>query len=46
MSSQTTLGWSLITSGIVTIVIGFLPGPDLFWGALLLVSGLLVYLRQ
>lgn len=43
MSYQTTLGWSLISSGIVTLVIGFIPGSDLFWGVLLCLLGLVVF---
>ena len=47
MAYQTTVGWSLLTSGIVTLLLGFLPGTDLFWGALLLVVGLVtLYIRQ
>jgi hypothetical protein len=45
--STGTLGWSLVSSGIVTLVIGLLPFPDLFWGLLLLVAGVLtLYVRQ
>jgi len=45
MAYQTTIGWSILTSGIVTLVLGFLPGSDLFWGVLLLLVGaaLLLY---
>lgn len=39
MSTRRTLGWSLVSSGIVTLVIGLLPLPDLFWGIVLLVAG-------
>jgi len=47
MSSQTTLGWSLVSSGIVTLLIGALPFPDLFWGLLLLAAGVVtLYVRQ
>jgi len=47
MAYQTTIGWSLISSGIVTLVLGFLPGSDLLWGMLLLVAGLVtLYIRQ
>ncbi|MDS0258103.1 hypothetical protein NDI56_01620 [Haloarcula sp. S1CR25-12] len=47
MAYQTTVGWSLLTSGIVTLILGFLPGTDLFWGILLLVLGMVVlYIRQ
>jgi hypothetical protein len=45
--SNRTLGWSLLSSGIVTLVIGLLPFPDIFWGLLLLVAGILtLYLRR
>ncbi|MBX0285901.1 MULTISPECIES: hypothetical protein [Haloarcula] len=47
MAYQTTVGWSLVSSGIVTLLLGFLPGTDLFWGILLLVVGLVtLYIRQ
>jgi hypothetical protein len=47
MSYQTTLGWSLVTSGIVTLLLWVLPGSDLLWGLLLLaVGGLTLYVRQ
>ncbi|WP_436911637.1 hypothetical protein [Halosimplex marinum] len=39
MAYRTTLGWSLITSGIVTLLLGVLPGGDLMWGLLLLALG-------
>ena len=44
MAYRTTLGWSLVTSGLVTLLIGFLPLGDLFWGVLLLVIGVAVLL--
>jgi len=40
MAYQTTVGWSLVSSGIITLVLGFLPGSDLLWGGLLLAVGL------
>ena len=47
MSYRTTLGWSLVSSGIVTLAIGFLPGTDLLWGLALLALGLVtLYVRQ
>jgi len=47
MNYQTTVGWSLVSSGIVTLLLGVLPGTDLFWGILLLVVGLVtLYIRQ
>ncbi|ADB61886.1 hypothetical protein HTZ84_00485 [Haloterrigena sp. SYSU A558-1] len=46
MSSQTTFGWSLFTSGIVTLVLKALPGDSLWWGLMLLAVGLvLLYYR-
>ncbi|GCF12410.1 hypothetical protein Harman_03450 [Haloarcula mannanilytica] len=47
MTYQTTLGWSLVTSGIVTLLLWVLPGSDLLWGlALLVLGGLVLYIRQ
>jgi hypothetical protein len=47
VSYQTTIGWSLITSGIVTLLLAFLPYPSVYWGIGLLVLGILVfYLRR
>ncbi|WP_254273909.1 hypothetical protein [Haloarcula marina] len=47
MSYQTTVGWSLLSSGIVTLLLGFLPGSDFLWGGLLLVLGVVtLYVRQ
>jgi hypothetical protein len=47
MSYQTTVGWSLLSSGIVTLLIGFLPVGDLLWGVGLLLLGVLaLYVRQ
>ena len=47
MAYQTTIGWSLLTSGIVTLLLAFLPGDSLWWGIGLLVAGVAVlYVRQ
>lgn len=47
MAYQTTLGWSLLTSGIVTVLLYALPGDSLWWGIGLLIAGLLVlYIRR
>jgi hypothetical protein len=47
MAYQTTVGWSLVSSGIVTLLLGFLPGSGLLWGLLLLIVGLVtLYIRQ
>lgn len=44
---QTTVGWSLISSGIVTLLLNVLPGDSIWWGLGLLVSGLAVlYVRR
>ncbi|QIO22413.1 hypothetical protein [Haloarcula sp. JP-L23] len=46
MAYQTTLGWSLVSSGIVTLVLGSCPvGPPV--GLVLLALGVLtLYVRQ
>ncbi|WP_276271323.1 hypothetical protein [Haloarcula litorea] len=47
MAYQTTLGWSLVSSGVVTLLLGVLPGSDLLWGVLLLAAGIVtLYVRQ
>jgi len=46
MAFRTTLGWSLISSGIVTLVLGVLPGGDLLWGLLLLALGVAALLYR
>ncbi|WP_265108513.1 hypothetical protein [Halosolutus halophilus] len=46
MAYQTTIGWSLFTSGIVTLVLKVLPGDSLWWGLLLLALGaVFLYVR-
>lgn len=46
MTYQTTIGWSLFSSGIVTLILKVLPGDSLWWGLLLLALGALVlYIR-
>ncbi|AFZ73508.1 hypothetical protein [Natronobacterium gregoryi] len=42
MTSQNTIGWSLLSSGLVTLFLKVLPGDSLWWGFLLLGLGLLV----
>jgi hypothetical protein len=37
------MGWSLISSGIVTLLLAFLPGDSLWWGVGLLVLGIAVF---
>lgn len=46
MSSQSTLGWSLLSSGIVTVVLTLLPGDDFWWGIALCILGLTVFYRR
>ena len=47
MSYRTTVGWSLLSSGLVTLLLGVLPGSDLFWGLLLLALGVVtLFVRQ
>lgn len=36
---RTTVGWSLITSGTVTLLLTVLPGASVWWGAAFLVIG-------
>ena len=45
MSYRNTAGWSLISSGITTLILKALPGKSLWWGIVFLVVGsvLLVY---
>ena len=47
MAYQTTLGWSLVSSGIVTLLLKALPGDSLWWGVALLLAGIAVlYVRM
>jgi hypothetical protein len=39
---RTTIGWSLLTSGIVTLLLKILPGDSLWWGLLMLMGGAVV----
>ncbi|WP_201026075.1 hypothetical protein [Mastigocoleus testarum] len=39
MSYQTTLGWSLLSSGMTTLLLKVLPGDSLWWGVSLLIFG-------
>lgn len=41
-----TLGWSLLTSGIVTLALIGLPYDSLYWGIGLLVLGVLLLSRR
>jgi hypothetical protein len=47
MAYQTTAGWSLVTSGLVTLLLFVLPGESILWGIGLLIAGLIVlYIRR
>jgi hypothetical protein len=46
MSSRTTLAWSLLSSGIVTIVLTLLPGSDLLWGIGLCALGIAAFVTR
>lgn len=42
MAYQTTVGWSLLSSGVVTLLLKVLPYDSLYWGILLLILGIVV----
>ena len=44
MSTRSTFGWSLFTSGVVTLLLVVLPGDSLWWGFGLVAVGLLALL--
>ena len=47
MQYQTTAGWSLITSGLTTLLLKILPGNSLWWGAAFLIAGgAILYLKK
>ncbi|WP_226479417.1 hypothetical protein [Natrinema amylolyticum] len=46
MTYRSTIGWSLITSGIVTLLLAFLPGDSLWWGIGLLVLGIVIFVGR
>lgn len=46
MSYRTTIGWSLITSGVVTLLLSYLPYPSVYWGIGLLVLGIFVFVSR
>lgn len=39
---RTTIGWSLITSGLVTLLLTILPGASVWWGLTFLIVGAVV----
>ena len=46
MAYRTTIGWSLISSGIVTLLLTVLPGDSVWWGVGLLVLGIAVFVGR
>lgn len=42
MQYRTTAGWSLISSGITTLILKIIPGDSLWWGIGFLILGILV----
>lgn len=47
MSHQTTIGYSLLSSGIVTLLLTVLPGGDVAWGiGLIALGAVVIYFRQ
>ena len=47
MQYQTTTGWSLITSGLTTLLLIVLPGKSLWWGfAFLIIGSGILYARK
>jgi hypothetical protein len=46
MATEDTVGWSLISSGIVTLLLAFLPGDSLWWGIGLLILGVAIFARR
>ena len=43
---RTTLGWSLLSSGIVTLILKLMPFDSLWWGLLLIVAGVAVMMYR
>ena len=47
MQYQTTVGWSLISSGLTTLLLKVIPGNSLWWGiALLIIGGVILFVRK
>jgi hypothetical protein len=47
MTYQTTIGWSLVTTGIVSLILWLIPGNSVWWGIGILVLGIAVlYVRR
>lgn len=43
MNNQTTIGWSLVSSGLTTLLLKVLPGDSLWWGVALLITGTVTF---
>ncbi|MGB3760481.1 MAG: hypothetical protein WBA07_29585 [Rivularia sp. (in: cyanobacteria)] len=41
MGNQSTIGWSLLSSGLTTLLLKVLPGDSLWWGVALIVIGII-----
>jgi hypothetical protein len=46
MKYRTTIGSSLISSGIVTLLLKILPGNSLWYGVLFLIAGSVVFILR
>ena len=46
MARNTTAGWSLVSSGIVTLLLTALPGDSVWWGVGLLVVGIYLLIKR
>lgn len=43
MVYRSTIAYSLITAGVVTLALVFLPGDPVWWGFGLVIAGLIVF---
>lgn len=44
---RTTIGWSLITSGVITLLLTIIPGNSIWYGILFLIIGAgVLYVRK
>lgn len=47
MQYRTTVGWSLISSGMTTLLLKILPGDSLLWGiGLLAIGGVVLFVKK
>lgn len=46
MSYRTTAGWSLLTSGVLTIALTQVPYPSFYWGVGFIVVGALLFVTR